>query len=108
MNSDITKDMIAEVIDSDEEVPKDVAIANKVVAAGLLHVSHGDAVHWLGQGYRNEKLLFWHKNKASFTRTHASTTTAACHHAFAWARTSSPTTGSTAWTISRQGRVQFN
>lgn len=65
MNSDITKDMIEEVIDSDDEVPleKDVAIANKVVAEGLLRVSHGDAVHWLGPGYRNERLLFWHKKK---------------------------------------------
>ena len=35
--------------------------ATKVIKAGLFKVSHGDAFHWLGEGYRNENLLFWHE-----------------------------------------------
>jgi hypothetical protein len=36
--------------------------ATKVINAGLFKVHHGDAFHWLGQGYRNTNLLFWHKD----------------------------------------------
>ena len=35
--------------------------ATKVIKAGLFKVHHGDAFHWLGEGYRNTNLLFWHE-----------------------------------------------
>ena len=38
-----------------------VAWATKVIKAGLFTVSHGDAFHWLDEGYRNQNLLFWHE-----------------------------------------------
>lgn len=39
-----------------------VAWTNKVIEAGLFKPSHGDAIHWMQLGYRNENLMFWHKN----------------------------------------------
>jgi hypothetical protein len=35
----------------------------KVIDAGLFKPKHGDGFHWLGDGYRNEGLWFWHKEK---------------------------------------------
>jgi hypothetical protein len=35
--------------------------AERVRAAGLIRVAHGDAGHWLRRGYQNESLLFWHR-----------------------------------------------
>lgn len=35
----------------------------KVIDAGLFKPKHGDGFHWLGQGYRNQDLWFWDKNK---------------------------------------------
>ena len=35
----------------------------KVINAGLFKPKHGDGFHWLGDGYRNEGLWFWDKNK---------------------------------------------
>ena len=35
--------------------------ATKVIKAGLFKVDHGDAFHWLDEGYRNQNLLFWHE-----------------------------------------------
>jgi hypothetical protein len=37
----------------------------KAVDMGLLRVDHGDGFSWLGQGYRNENLWFWHKTKGA-------------------------------------------
>ena len=35
----------------------------KVINAGLFKPKHGDGFHWLGQGYRNQDLWFWDKEK---------------------------------------------
>jgi hypothetical protein len=35
--------------------------ATKVIKARLFKVHHGDAFHWLDEGYRNQNLLFWHE-----------------------------------------------
>ena len=35
--------------------------AERVRAAGLIRVAHGDAGYWLKRGYQNESLLFWHR-----------------------------------------------
>jgi hypothetical protein len=35
----------------------------KVINAGLFKPNHGDGFHWLGDGYRNEGLWFWDKEK---------------------------------------------
>jgi hypothetical protein len=40
-----------------------VAWTNKVIEAELFKPSHGDAIHWIELGYRNEKLMFWHEQK---------------------------------------------
>ena len=36
--------------------------AERVRAAGLIRVAHGDAGYWLKRGYQNESLLFWHRD----------------------------------------------
>jgi hypothetical protein len=63
----ITEFMLKRVCDKEsfsgiygDEIKK---YANLVVKSGLLKVSHGDAIYWLHQGYRNDNLLFWHKDK---------------------------------------------
>lgn len=62
MNSILTEVMLEDANDGalipDEP---DIAMANKVMAKGLLKLEHGDAVHWLGQGFRHANLLFWHE-----------------------------------------------
>jgi len=35
----------------------------KVINAGLFKPNHGDGFHWLGDGYRNQDLWFWDKEK---------------------------------------------
>lgn len=35
----------------------------KVINAGLFTPKHGDGFHWLGDGYRNQGLWFWDKEK---------------------------------------------
>jgi hypothetical protein len=35
----------------------------KVINAGLFKPKHGDGFHWLGDGYRNQDLWFWDKEK---------------------------------------------
>jgi len=35
----------------------------KVINAGLFKPKHGDGFHWLGDGYRNQGLWFWDKEK---------------------------------------------
>ena len=43
--------------------------SKRVVKSGF-KVKHGDAVHWLGQGYRNEALMFWDAKKDTFVWPH--------------------------------------
>lgn len=44
--------------------------SNRVVEYGIVKVNHGDAVHWLGKGYRNEGLLFWDSTESTFVWPH--------------------------------------
>lgn len=37
--------------------------SKKVIEAGLIKPYHGQGFRWLGEGYRNETLMYWHKDK---------------------------------------------
>jgi hypothetical protein len=48
-------------IEEDENQQKNWMM--KVIKAGLFKPKHGDGFHWLGDGYRNQGLWFWDKEK---------------------------------------------
>jgi len=62
----ITLDML-EKVGYDKNDWDIIAWANKVIDAKLFKPYHGQAFHFIGQSYRNENLLFWHKEKGVIT-----------------------------------------
>jgi hypothetical protein len=49
--------------DMEEDATLQKKWMKKVINAGLFKPKHGDGFHWLGQGYRNQDLWFWDKEK---------------------------------------------
>jgi hypothetical protein len=39
--------------------------ADRIFELGYLESYHGGAVNWIGQGYRNENLMFWHNEQGT-------------------------------------------
>lgn len=49
--------------DMEEDATLQKKWMTKVINAGLFKPKHGDGFHWLGDGYRNQGLWFWDKEK---------------------------------------------
>jgi len=58
-----TKNSMPNWHDMEEEPALQKKWMMKVINAGLFKPKHGDGFHWLGDGYRNQNLWFWDKDK---------------------------------------------
>lgn len=72
-SSQFTEEDLAKIDIEDEDDIEDAMLkikyddrvkwANFIIENYLIEIQHGDAVHWVGPGYRNNNLLFWHREK---------------------------------------------
>lgn len=63
LNKMATHDHVAPLVWRELSRAERKKAAERTIELGLFRPRHGDGFHWIGQGYRNENLMFWHREK---------------------------------------------